>query len=514
MSNYAVVTTERSSLKVYSTTNATDSTYLGILITNTIVEVLEYRVVNNVEWAKIKADDLYGWAIKKYPSVSYPFLDELPEAAIKNIEASKLYNMPLNTRKNNNSDVGSLINTSNTGTVIETAGEVPNVTDQTMYKSSVVTHPTLDAVKNFSFEGYSLPIYGSEFSNLPQNVQNHKGYPTIDRYDKNSNRYEYNYETDYSNNEVIKALQSVRESVNIIEESSTQLYDRYAKFYNRFKVATHDDVLSKTFAHVFFTRPDCNIIYNAGDRTFALQDQVSGFSDYVLEFKNNSNTLIQLSQDVGLDHQFMMLPSNRVNSFECRDRNIKSDTYGKTFHGHSIAYGRHINDSLAASEVSISFNDDNKLHLFRMHQMWVEYISDVNMGNLRPKQIHIANKCLDYACSVYYIVCGENGEDIIYWSKLYGLFPTSIPDSIMTWNKSQIITNPEISITYQYSFKRDWKADIIQEFNLNSSGTLQYLQTYNPEILSTGNTWVGAPFIELVKDSSGRTVYKLRFRKN
>jgi hypothetical protein len=114
-------------------------------------------------------------------------------------------------------------------------------------------------------------------------------------------------------------------------------------------------------------------------------------------------------------------------------------------------------------------------------------------------------------------VCAENGEDIIYWSKLYGVFPTNIPDSIMTWSKGQYVTNPEINITYQYSFKRDWNADIISEFNMMHNianyGSTTYVKTYDKNILSTGNTWVGSPFIEMVKDPLGRTVYKLRFRR-
>ena len=37
--------------------------------------------------------------------------------------------------------------------------------------------------------------------------------------------------------------------------------------YNRFKLAMPDDILTKGFAHVFFTRPDCNILTESNKLT-------------------------------------------------------------------------------------------------------------------------------------------------------------------------------------------------------------------------------------------------------
>lgn len=509
--NYAVVSTKRSSLKVYTTSNSAEKNKIGVIPKGTTVEVLDSRTVNNVEWVKVKTDRISGWVILQHPSLSYSYL----EPAVNTFALSNSHNTLYNTavvRQNSTSKISEIINTENKGSTTLTKGEVPDIENNRNYYSKVVNNQNLQSVTDFSFTGQKHYVNSDESKNLPQNVQNSKGFP-VEVYDSGAERYKYNYEMDYADNGFITALNDIKKSINFHEDSSIQLFERYAKYYNRFKVATPDDTLTRTFAHVFFTRPDCNICYTSGSDHLTLSDEVKNDPDYLREFKNNPGLLMQLSQAVGLNHEFMMLPSNRVNSFECKDRTIKSDTYGKTYRGNSISYGKSIDESTAASEVSISFTDDRDLHLFRMHQLWVEYISDVNKGRLRPMQNHLTNRCLDYACSAYYIVCAENGEDIIYWSKLYGVFPTNIPDSVMTWNKSQYITNPEISITYQYSFKKDWHAETIAEFNLNSSGDRIYLPSYNPYTMSTGNTWVGAPFIEMVKDNLGRTVYKLRFRQ-
>lgn len=516
--DYAVVTTKGSSLKVYSTTNTSDKNYLGMVNSGETVEVSDHRVVNNTEWLKIKSGDVSGWAILKHPSVNYYFLEELDGKARAIVDASAQYNIALSVQNSTSKVDDKIVSSNSRGTLNETYGQVTNVQKHTKRSTVEFTPGEIESIKNFKFDGRRGSLPGKQSEMLPQDVQNAKGYPVLDTYNSKDKRYTYDYATDYSQNEFIKAVNDLRSSVNLQEEGAVQLYDRYSRYYNRFKVATPDDVLTKTFAHVFFTRPDCNISRLEGGN-IVLNDQVASNPDYILEKQNNPSTLMQLTQSVGLNHNFMMLPSNRVTSFECKDRTIKTDNYGRTLHGNSIAYGRHIDDSMAASEVSISFTDDRNLHLFRLHQLWVQYISDVNKGILRPFQNHLANRCLDYACSAYYIVCAENGEDIIYWSKLYGVFPTNIPDSIMTWTKGQFVTNPEISITYQYSFKKDWAASIITEFNLMAPtyedvNNTTYVRTYDKHIMSTGNTWVGSPFIEMVKDNLGRTVYKLRFRQS
>ena len=43
-----------------------------------------------------------------------------------------------------------------------------------------------------------------------------------------------------------------------------ELYDNMFTRYNRFKLAQADDYLSRGFAHVFFTKPDCNIYGESG----------------------------------------------------------------------------------------------------------------------------------------------------------------------------------------------------------------------------------------------------------
>ena len=72
--DYAVVSTKKSSLKVYSTSKANDKFKVGTISTGSMVEILDHRTVNNVEWVKVNDGTVSGWAILTHPSINYPLL--------------------------------------------------------------------------------------------------------------------------------------------------------------------------------------------------------------------------------------------------------------------------------------------------------------------------------------------------------------------------------------------------------------------------------------------------------
>lgn len=513
---FATVNTKRSDLKVYNDSIAIDSKQIGSVSAGVLVKVNQEKTVNGVVWANITTDNVSGWAIVQHPAMTYPYLKETSlMRRARNISSNVSFDSlegfggtaksstPIAVNRN-------IITESSDGITYsseDTRGRMPGLNG-----ANPTTRLTENA-KHVSEVGGSRR--GSMTSNPrhdpPELIQNNKGYPELMYYSSSKKRYEYDYTMDYSDKNLAKALKDFRRSINLEVIDVNALFNRYATSYNRFKVFTPDDTLTRTFHHVFFTRPDCNIIEYTGGKQYALSTQCQSIGDYALEFKNNPMLLAQLSENVGLDHSFMMFPSNKVRSFTCNDRTLETNTHGKNIRGYSIAYGKTIDESLGPNEVSMTFNDDRFLHLLKLHQIWLEYISNVRTGRFEPKEIHKYGKELDYAASAYYIVCDSTGENIIYWSKLYGIFPTNVPDSVMSMSEGTTITNPEVNITYKYSFKRDFRASTILEFNLCSNGPAKYLASYDRNLLSTGYTWVGAPFIEHI-EIGGRSVYKLRFR--
>jgi hypothetical protein len=320
----------------------------------------------------------------------------------------------------------------------------------------------------------------------------------------------YDYFTDY--NFIQKNLKSVESNINLINYGfKTVNYNLFHKF-NRFKVAFPDYHLGKTFSYIFFTRPDLNLVDYQGSGKYILAKQVTNDPLYYYLYRNNPDIIFSLSSSFSGEHDFMPFLSNGANSFEISDEYIKTTEHGETFTGHKLQYGKHNIESKTAGTFSIAYTDDQELTIYKIHKAWIEYISKVYRGELLAKPEYIRKKVLDYACSVYYVLCGADGETILFWSKYYGVFPTNTPSSTTSWTKGSQVKIPEYTINYAYSFKDDFSPLLLAEFNMNSKTQYVYRKVYEPELIATGKTLVNAPFIESRIDGSGEYVFKLRFR--
>ena len=460
---------KNSSLAIYKTTNSNKKNKIGSVAKGTSIEILQTKVVSGTTWAKIKGSSINtGWVIMKRKGSKTSTIDTSGNASkAKSNKKSKSSKPKTESESDNASGKVSR----------ETTGVVSYNTRQ--YNTREVTR-TAGSINGFKDA---------------KNVTKLSSYEII--YDDN----------------IKKSFNIIRKSINSdVIYTSMELFQRYTRYYNRFKIATPNDTLTKTFAHVFFTRPDLNILKYKGSGNYELASAVKGIDPYAQAFKNNLDVMKQLVISGQYNHDFMLYPSNKIVGFEMRDRNIEADTYGKTLRGHSIAYGKHNVRSKSAGELSLTFSEDKYLHIFNLHNLWVNYISDVYTGRVDPEYNRILNKELDYASSLYYIVTDETGENIIYWAKFYGIFPTTIPDSVMSWSKGQTVTNPEVTISYQYSFQEPYNMETLYELNLNTRNNKKwkYARTYQPDIGGTGTTWVGAPFVEMVPNG-GRLELKLRF---
>ena len=355
----------------------------------------------------------------------------------------------------------------------------------------------------------------------PKIVQNSKKFPSTGN---KKSPYKYNYYMDYQTDEVFngdleksmsadlkKDMETLYKNINFNVRTPDELYDNMFTRYNRFKLAQADDYLSRGFAHVFFTKPDCNI-YGESGRT--LNDKTKADPNFQYAYNHRKRLLDCLSQNDS-KNDFSMFLSNKAQEFSLTDESLVTDVSGQTFKKNQIAFGKSNTESKANGEVFIQYTDNRELDIFHLHKLWTDYISNVYLGYWYPKKEYLWNKVLDYACSCYYILTAEDGETILFWSKYYGIFPVNVPSSSYSWSKGNVLSSPEVSIIYQYSLKEDFNPMALIEFNLNSrvSDTTKYLRTYNPKIGGSGYTWAGAPFIEVVRGKDSSDYYfKLKFK--
>lgn len=327
----------------------------------------------------------------------------------------------------------------------------------------------------------------------------------------------YSTDKDISGVSLDVIITRLNETLNIpnIGDTAEKEAEKSAKYYNRFKFANPNLMLQKGFAHVYFVRPNCNILQNDG-RTILPELEKNELFEYA--YKSAPWLLQELTSLNGSTHDFMMSLSNAVTNFPTSDEYISTNTYGNTYTGYKIAYGKNNIESKTAGSLSFSFNDDRKLHTYQLHRLWVEYINGVYRGEIAPRTTDIYQKILDYAGACYYIITAEDDETIIFWSKYYGIFPTSVPSSQYAWGAGNFINSTSLDISYQYSFKEDYNPYTIMEFNYNSRVNINYTNydpIYDEKLGHVGNTWVNAPFIELQIDNTADCpyVYKLRHRQ-
>lgn len=329
-----------------------------------------------------------------------------------------------------------------------------------------------------------------------------------------------NYSTNHAltpRNTLVEAIEKTNKTVFFPNPKDTpsKIFRQTVEYYNRFKTANVNQVLLKGIPHVFFVRPSCNLLMGAGDN-LRLRTELQSNDTFFYSWKHSPDLVKELVMMGGQTNDFMLSLSNAVASFSPRDEYIETDVYGKTWTGYQIAYGKNNIESRSSGEISITFNDDRDLRIYQIHRMWVEYINGVYRGTIEPANTTLINKILDYVGAIYYIVTAEDGETILFWSKYYGIFPTTVPSTQYSWGHGNMIFNPQIEIDYRYSFKEDFNPYSILEFNFNANlkGQTNYVPVYDPKLGHVGPTWVGCPFIELVENPGKDYPYlfKLRFK--
>ena len=347
-----------------------------------------------------------------------------------------------------------------------------------------------------------------------------------------------------SDDTIAKNIAALKHNMDISYSTKEDVFDGYLldsgkgyfsslqkKLYNSFnrnKTAFPDKELTKTFAYVFFTRPDLNILEREPNTTnFKLTDQMDTDKKYLYLYKNNPWCLKSLIDAGNSYHKFMVLLSNEALSFEVGDVVLKTTEHGETYNGNKIIYGKSDQESNAAGEMSIRYVDTINLDIYKLHVAWVDYINKVSRGIIEPKREYMTGKILDYAVSCYYFLCGPDGHTILYWQKLTGVFPINTGENTFSWDSGTLLSKPQIDIKYMYSFKSSMDPRTLVEFDSLSSTSeiskkiLDYSGAYIKGVwntgdygIQTGSTLTHAPRILDTEDVEGNKVFRLIWVNN
>lgn len=329
--------------------------------------------------------------------------------------------------------------------------------------------------------------------------------PSIDNIYNGINNYAQPVSV-YASQEVIQKIKSAEVNLNLNFPSYQAYYNNFDRLYSIYT----DIELQSLRQWVFFVRPECNIVNEYNPTVISNNCRNDRFMQYMVQAHNVVSR--QLTMELTSNHDFMTFPLGRIESMQIPDLSIKNSTISQPYTNLLMPYGGNAWESKTGGTFDVTFREDSELRIHRLIQLWVHYIDCVSRGEFAPKDKYVRFNKIDYASSVYYVICAPNGEDILWWSKYTGVFPTSVPNSDLGFNLRGEVDN-KVSVPFVYYYHESLNPDIMADFNRNAKTeygnyTYQPFYTESDESLGSGNGIVGAPFI------SGNMVsgYKLRWK--
>ncbi|MGL5745732.1 MAG: hypothetical protein ACRCXX_11405, partial [Cetobacterium sp.] len=270
-------------------------------------------------------------------------------------------------------------------------------------------------------------------------------------------------------------------------------------YFNRWRKPMPDTALSHARGIVIITRPDLNIVGANGQLN-------SGMTDTVIQSmaSTHPDVLRMLSHDACPEYgAFMPVMTNACQGYDVPDVTLKTQEFGETFRGWKATYGRHTVDSRTLYSFSLSFEDNREGTIYNTIRAWVQYIESVNYGLINTKEKYIRERVVDYMSAVYFLVVGEDGETLLFWSKDTGIFPTSIPSSAYSMDKDGTRGPLKLSVQFTAMVHEEMNPAILSD--LNDISKLQAAAAPNAQsdykvnvespVTSIGTTWVNRPLI-------------------
>ena len=148
---------------------------------------------------------------------------------------------------------------------------------------------------------------------------------------------------------------------------------------------------------------------------------------------------------------FIPLLSNIVTSLDgAKDFNLDLYNYEEDEHGTSLSVATGMDTVWKEGDFSTQIEDIIYSPGALLFMVWLLYIHYVSRGYIMPTREHITERILDYTCSAYIFVIGEDGRRIDRFGKFTGCFPTSFPLS------QQLLHNNQIDPDMLHKFSVNW----------------------------------------------------------
>lgn len=291
----------------------------------------------------------------------------------------------------------------------------------------------------------------------------------------------------------------------------------------RFGILNPYGVITTCREYIFFTKPDLNI-YPRDSISGVPSDGLAPYlqsQPYWLDLENKHRSVIRMLQD-SLDSRgdhFNHLLENTVSS-NLDIPGLSSDMIDtpNNMYGTNYQYRGSSEASNDNFDFSLSFTDTKELSVYHFFRAYEDYQTIKHHGHLPPWDMYMNNKVLYDQFSIYKFLVDEDGETIIYWCKLWGVKPKSLPRD--TFTSSDFNDGITYSVDFNAAFFNDMDPSILTSFNIlakkyNGVDTLYDLDIHNSILDRVDNRPARVAFIEKSEKPNsayGYNTYKLKWK--
>lgn len=289
--------------------------------------------------------------------------------------------------------------------------------------------------------------------------------------------------------------------------------DKFEKF-SRFGFFDPYNTNSTSREYLFFTKMDLHLFEGNSQNLNPELSNISFFRHCYSHHKQTMNQLQWSTRSVTDYSPFANLLTNTVNSkLDLQDIDIDKLETAKNIAGTGLEYPLATTSSSNLYSFNLEFEDTKFLDVYMFFRIWYEYELLKSDGLVSPpNDSYIINKIIHDQMAVYKFIVGEDGETIIHWTKLWGVYPTSIPRSAF----SDMQDGPtKIPVSFNCQWVEDMDPNILSDFNALVKEQLNRYNTtipiYNKKTGGTNGDWCHVPFIA-TSTLNNRNTYKLKWR--
>lgn len=300
---------------------------------------------------------------------------------------------------------------------------------------------------------------------------------------------------------------STLNSNKIYNKNQIKKFSHFSRFgyFDPFNMNT----VSKEY--LFFTKMDLNL-FQRNSQT--LNPELANRPFFEMCRTNYIDTMNQLQLSTYRPNlsPFANLLTNTVkNNLDINDISIDELETAGNVDGIRMVYPLTTPKSNNLQNFTLEFEDNKFLDVYMFFRIWYEYEALKSKGLVRPDRNYIINRRLHDQMAVYKIIVGEDMSTIIHWSKLWGVYPTSIPRSVFGDLQDGQITIP---VSFNAQWVQDMDPNILSDFNALSNkyySKSSEIKLYDTEKQMINGKWCNMPYIDK-SYLNNRRVYKLKWR--